>query len=132
MRERGVKPERVRLALSDGDWIDVKRELTAGEYRALLYSQIRETDGDVMRLDPAKVGIAKLLAYLVGWSFVSCIDHQPIPYDVQDPQELRRSVLDDLDPDTYRELIEAVTAHETKQAAAREDQKKTLTAAPAS
>jgi len=35
-------------------------------------------------------------------------------------------VLDDLDQDTYRELIAAVTAHETAQEAARAAQKKTL------
>ena len=126
-RERGVKPDRVRLPLPDGDYVDVKRELNAGEYRKLLYSQFKDTtpDDDRMQVDPAKVGIVKLLAYILGWSFVSVVDHQPIPYDPQDPEELRRAVLDDLDIDTYRQLIAAVTEHERQQDAATEAQKKT-------
>lgn len=67
MRERGVLPDRVRLPLSDGDFIDVKRELNAGEYRAYIYSQFKENPGtDTLVTDHAKIGIAKLLAYLLG------------------------------------------------------------------
>lgn len=129
-RERGVIPDRVRLPLSDGDYVDVKRELNAGEYRQLLYSQFKDSpDGDKLVPDHEKIGIAKLVAYILSWSLVSCVDHQPIPYDPQDPQELRRAVLDDLDTDTYRELIAAVSAHEAKQAEATEAQKKTRTTA---
>jgi hypothetical protein len=132
-RERGVTPDRVRLPLSDGDYVDVKRELNAGEYRKLLYSQFKDNPaGDALTVDPAKVGIAKLLAYLLGWSLVSVVDHQPIPYDPQDPEELRRAVLDDLDTATYKELIAVVTAHEAQQDAATEAQKKTRITAPLS
>jgi hypothetical protein len=133
-RPRGVTPERVRLPLSDGDYVDVKRYLTAGEYRKLLYDQFTNAPvGEKVTLDYAKIGTSKLLAYILGWSFVSVVDQQPIPYDPQDPEELRRSALDDLlDPDTYRELIAAVTAHEEREAAALEAQKKTPTTAPPS
>ncbi|HXI32163.1 MAG TPA: hypothetical protein VNG89_27175 [Vicinamibacterales bacterium] len=132
-RPRGVAPERVRLPLSDGDYVDVKRQLTAGEYRKLLYDQFKNTAvGEKVTLDHAKIGTSKLLAYILGWSFVSVIDQQPIPYDPQDPEELRRSALDDLlDPETYRELIAAVDAHEAREEAALEAQKKTRSTAPA-
>jgi len=131
-RPRGVTPERVRLPLSDGDYVDVKKRLTAGEYRKLIYDQFKDTPvGEKATLDYTKVGTSKLLAYVLGWSFVSVIDGQPIPYDPQDPEELRRSALDDLlDQETYRELLEAVTAHETREEAALEAQKKTRTTAP--
>jgi hypothetical protein len=131
-RPRGVTPERVRLPLSDGDYVDVKKHLTAGEYRKLLYDQYKDTAlGEKVVLDHAKVGASKLLAYILGWSFVSVIDQQPIPYDPQDPEELRRSALDDLlDPDTYRELVAAVNAHEAREAASLEAQKKTRTTEP--
>jgi hypothetical protein len=131
-RPRGVNPERVRLPLSDGDYVDVKKQLTAGEYRRLLYDQFKDTAvGERPTLDHAKIGTSKLLAYILGWSFVSVVDQQPIPYDPQDPEELRRSALDDLlDPDTYRELIAAVDAHEAREEAALATQKKTRTTAP--
>lgn len=131
-RPRGVMPERVRLPLSDGDYVDVKKRLTAGEYRKLIYAQFKDTPvGEKATLDYTKLGTSKLLAYILGWSLISVVDEQPIPYDPQDPEELRQSVLDDLlDQDTYRELLAAVTAHEEREEAALEAQKKTRTTAP--
>ena len=51
-------PTSVRLPLSDGDYLTVKKELNAGEYLDLV------TDG------AAGKPFAVLLAYLVGWSLV--------------------------------------------------------------
>lgn len=113
-RYRFVDPEEVRLPLSDGDWIDVKHTLNAGEYRKLLYDQFKDTDGQTVVLDHAKVGITKLLAYLLGWSFVGK-SGQPEPYNPEQPEEIRRALIDNLDPDTYRELVAAINAHEERQ-----------------
>jgi hypothetical protein len=122
-RNRLVYPEEVRLPLSWGDYIDVKQELNAGEYRKLLYDQFKETEGEKVVLDYSKIGMAKLLAYLLGWSFVGLND-QRIPYNVEQPEEIRRATIDSLDKETYRELIAAVTAHEERQEAALEAKKK--------
>src|SRR5262245_38391590 len=122
-RNRMVYPEEVRLALSDGDYVDVKKTLNAGEYRKLLYDQFKETDSDKVQLDHSKVGITKLLAYLLGWSFVGRND-EPIPYRVEQPEEIRRATIDSLDKETYRELIAAVNAHEEREDAALEAKKK--------
>lgn len=113
-RYRWVDPEEVRLPLSDGDYLDVKKVLNAGEYRKLLYDQFKDSDGETIKVDHAKVGISKLLAYILGWSFVGK-DGRPEPYNLEQPEEIRRALLDNLDQDTYRELIAAVNAHETEQ-----------------
>jgi len=75
--------------------------------------------------------MAKLLAYIVGWTFVG-FDGQPLPYRPDEPEDIRRATIDGLDQDTYRELIAAVTAHEEREDAALEAQKKTRITAPAS
>ena len=122
-RYRWVDPEEVRLPLSDGDYIDVKKTLNAGEYRQLLYAQFKDSDGETIKIDHAKVGISKLLAYLLGWSFVGKTGH-PEPYNIEQPEEIRRALIDNLDQDTYRELIAAVNAHEAAQEQALEQKKK--------
>ena len=133
-RNRVVAPEVVRLPLSDGDILEVKRTLNAGEYRALIYSQFKESaDGEKVVLDHSKVGMAKLLAYIVGWTFVG-FNGQPLPYRPapEEPEHIGGARIDGLDQETYRELIAAVTAHEEREEAALEAQKKTRITAPAS
>jgi hypothetical protein len=131
-RCRVVAPDVVRLPLSDGDSVEVKKILNAGEYRKLIYDPYKETpDGDKVVLDHSKLGMAKLLAYIVGWTFVG-FDGAPLPYRPDEPEEIRRATIDGLDQDTYRELIAAVNAHEEREEAALEAQKKTRITAPAS
>jgi hypothetical protein len=126
-----VAPDVVRLPLSDGDSVEVKKILNAGEYRKLIYDQFKESpDGDKVVLDHSKVGMAKLLAYIIGWTFVG-FNGQPLPYRPDEPEDIRRATIDGLDQDTYRELIAAVTAHEEREDAALEAQKKTRITEPA-
>lgn len=113
-RYRFVEDEVVRLSLSDGDWIDVKKVLNAGEYRKLVYAQFKDTDGDKVILDHAQVGIAKVVAYLLGWSFLDR-DQRPEPYSLDLPEATRRNLIDNLDQATYRELLAAINAHEERQ-----------------
>jgi len=101
-RSRVVLPAVVRVPLSEGDWIDVKRELNAGEYYDLLTAMA----------DRQK--FAKILAYVVGWSFVGEDDH-PIPYALDDPEPARRDTIGALDKGTLRELIAALDKHEAAQ-----------------
>lgn len=125
-----VYPEEVRLELSEGDYVDVKRTLNAGEYRKMVYDQFKDTDEKTV-LDHSKVGMTKLLAYLLGWSFTGR-DGDRIPYRIDQPEEIRRATIDSLDQDTYRELIAAVNAHEAREEAALEAKKKAPTTAPTS
>ena len=130
-RCRVVAPDVVRVPLSDGDSVLLKKTLNAGEYRQLIVSQFKDTpDGERVTLDHRKVGMAKLLAYIVGWTFVG-FDGQPLPYRPDEPDDIRAATIDGLDQETYRELIAAVNAHEEREDAALEAQKKTRITAPA-
>ncbi len=116
---RVVAPGIVRLPLSDGDWIDVKRELTAGEY------------DDYLADMHARKKFSKAIQYLIGWSFVG-LDGQPLPYALDLPDSVRRDTLGGLSTDTMRELYAALDKHEAAVDAALEAKKKTRPPAPAS
>jgi hypothetical protein len=98
-RSRVVVPDVVRVFVSDGDYVDLKRDLNAGEYFDLLTAMA----------DRQK--FAKILAYLVGWSLVG-LDGQPLPYDLDLPEEVRRSTLGALDKATLREITAVLDKHE--------------------
>jgi hypothetical protein len=115
-RCRFVQPDLVRLPLSDGDYIDVKRELNAGEQRRVFSRMVRDmTPGEKLTLKADEVGRTKLSEYIVGWSFTD-VDGKPVP--VSD------SAIDNLDTDTYAELVKAIDAHEEAQNTTREAERK--------
>lgn len=109
-RCRVVHPDVIRLPVSDGDWIDVKRELTAGEYHAFLL--------DLSDRKP----FAKILAYVLAWSFVG-LEGQPLPYAGLSEDD-RRDIVRSLDKATVRELIATLDRHEVAQDAALEEKKR--------
>ncbi|HZD63875.1 MAG TPA: hypothetical protein VE200_13895, partial [Xanthobacteraceae bacterium] len=74
-----VTPESVRLPLSDGDFITVKKELNAGE-------------GLDLEAEPPPRTLPVILAYLVGWSFVGP-GNIPIPYSLSQSAAERRDTL---------------------------------------
>jgi hypothetical protein len=98
-RNRIVSPETIRLPLSDGDFLTVKKELNAGEYIDLL------TDSAAGKY------FAKQLAYLVGWTLVGHND-APIPYSLIQSLDERRDILRSLDTATMVELVQAINDHE--------------------
>jgi hypothetical protein len=98
-----VKPATARLSLSEGDYVVVKQELTAGEHREMFVSQLNATAlGDRPTLDLQNVGINKVLVYVVEWSFVG-FDGNAL--------EITREVLDKFDSTTFQEIVTAVDAH---------------------
>jgi len=103
-RCRMVDPELVRLPLSDGDFLDVKRALTAGEQREVFIQQIKGvvTSGRATELDPRKMGVTRICAYVVGWSLVDQAG-RPLPFS--------EATLLLQDSDTYREIGDAIDAH---------------------
>jgi hypothetical protein len=111
-RCRVVAPEVVRLPVSEGDFLDVHKELNSGQYVEML--------GALVDRKP----FAKPLAYLVGWSFVG-LDGQPIPYDLDLPEEVRRSTIAALDKATMREITAALDKHEATEEATLNAKKKT-------
>lgn len=76
---RFVAPEAVRIPLKNGtDWIEVKKELTAGEERAYRTKAFKRVSGLVdardanrdpdVEVDWAQLAFARVEAYLVEWS----------------------------------------------------------------
>jgi hypothetical protein len=111
-RCRVVQPELVRLRLSGDDYIDVQKELNAGDYFDLLVAMADRKP------------FAKILAYLVGWSLVG-LDEQPLPYSLELPENVRRDTIRSLDKGTYSELSSVINRHERAEEAAADAKKKT-------
>ena len=101
--DRFVTPLTVRLPISQGDFIDIKRRLNTGEQQDL-FAQMMPTinPGQPYALQSRHVLTAKVLAYLVGWSLTR--DDKPVP--------VSPDAVNNLDPDTFREIREAIDAHE--------------------
>jgi hypothetical protein len=103
-RCRFVQPETVRLSLSDGEFVDIKKELNAGEQRRVFAGLVKHMGaGETIELAPEQVGLTKLLAYLIGWSLVDA-NEKPVP--------VNEGAINALDSETYAELVAAIDAHE--------------------
>lgn len=104
-RNRFVLPETVRLELSDGDWIEVKKRLTYGEQQRLAGGALRPklTDGEIdISLDLETHSVLRLSTWLVDWSFCDFRGKQvPVSGDA----------ITSLDPDTVEEIEDVLTAH---------------------
>ena len=100
---RFVQPQVMRLDLSDGDWLDVRRELTVGEQRQAMARAVKSMRADG-RIEPdlANVGKAEIGAYIVDWSFTDANDKR-VPYS--------ETALDNLTTPAYNEIEIAVRAH---------------------
>jgi hypothetical protein len=111
-RSRFVQPSVVRLALSNDDWLDVRRELTVGEQRKAMAKTISTMRADG-RIEPnmEMIGKAEISAYIVDWSFVDA-NGKSVPFS--------ESALDNLTPADYSEVDTVVRAH----IAAVEDERK--------
>jgi len=114
-RCRFVQPDVIRLPLSDGDWIDVKKELNAGESRKVFTRIVKTMHfNEKAEIDPEQVGISKVIEFLVGWSLTDA-SGKPVP--------VSEASINNLDGETYAEIVKAIDAHEAAQDAAREDAK---------
>lgn len=120
--DRFVRPHPVRLHISAGDFIDVKKRLNAGEHQDYLSRLLPyQTPGEKPSLDTRQVATGKVLAYLLGWSLTD--DGRPVSYSLDLPEADRISLLNSLDIDTFREIREAIDAHEEAEDQARAAEK---------
>ena len=122
-RSRMSRPEPIRLALSDGDYIDVKKALSAGEREDML-GEIAPTveAGAKFNMNTKSVRTATIAAYLLGWSFVDD-SGKPIPMSPDLPAGVIRSTIRGLDTATFDELFDAITYHEKAQSKVSADEK---------
>src|SRR5262245_23163350 len=112
-----VQPELMRLPLSTGDYLNVKRELTAGEYRhfytAMMVGGLRP--GEPATLDPELVGVTRVIEYVVAWSFVD-FEGRPVPVSIAALRQMQKAIFD--------EILEAIDGHEREQDRLRDDRLK--------
>jgi len=140
MSIRVRRPTTERLELSDGDALTVKRDLTAGEYRDLMRASTRPlqvTPSEVgtattglMEIDPIAAGLATVMAYLLDWTFLDADGHKLVI--AEQPPEVVRAVLANIDSDAYMEVQKAILAHQNRRAAELSEEKKTRTGEPIS
>ena len=124
MSSRIRRPETLRLALTRGDWIVVKKHLTAGETRRVFRRMIRKgATGD--EIDSLQVGLSKMVVYLVDWSITDA-DDQPVIIRGQS-EDVVADVLEMLDVDSFAEILKAIETHERTMELEREEEKKTGT-----
>lgn len=111
-RCRYVNPDTTRYDLSDGDWIDLKRQLTAGERWAINAAGVTEEEGPggavVQKCDLAQRYVAIRLGWIANWSFVDGDGNQTA---VTGP------ALEALDLDTIAEIDQAIIRHTETQRA---------------
>lgn len=102
-----VQPKKVRLPLKyPGQFIDIKDRLTAGELEDLMSAWQPVIKGDRrIEMQTRQVRFAKVLVYLLGWSFTET-DGSPV--DVSD------GALASLEPSVFTEIHERIEAHERK------------------
>jgi hypothetical protein len=103
-----VRPETVRVTLADGEWLELAKELTAGEYREMFVAQVKDapmglSGAEGFTMDLRQVGIAKVLAYVKDWSYVD-FKGEPLPVTLE---WLRK-----FDKQTFEDVVAAVDAHD--------------------
>jgi len=114
-RCRFVQPELVRIDLSDGDWIEVKRELNAGESRRVAARLVKTMHfNERAEVDAEQVGFSKVVEYLIDWSLVD-IGGRHVP--------VSEASIRNLESATYTEIEQAIERHEAAVEAAREARK---------
>jgi hypothetical protein len=109
-----VTPSIVRLPLSDGQWLDVKQELTAGEERAM-FAAMGELRPET-RLAGSGVREQWIVAYVLAWSLTD---------DEGRPVAFSAGALDALRGARLAEIWDAINAHDERVRDARDEEKKT-------
>jgi len=127
---RFIRPDVRTLTISDGDTLVVRARLTAGERRAA-FARMWAAGVDGARVvDPLQVGLAKITAYLLDWSLTDDAGRTVAIRELA-IVDLER-VLNQLSPESFEEIADAIEAHEQAMTAEREAQKKTSSGPPAS
>jgi len=125
MGSRYRKQEEVRLELTEGDWLLVRKHLTAGEERDAHARVIKAgtmRTGEKPELDLEHLGIAQAVSYLIDWSITDA-DDKPIRIRDQ-PYAFIAAALRNQTPESLREILDAIQTHDTAMTEAREQEKK--------
>ena len=104
---RFVTPETVRLELSDGDWIEVKKRLSWGEQQKLsgsTFGGVRGVGGGETEftMEWERYQVLRLATWIVDWSFTDAKGKQV---------KVSRDAIGNLDQGTAEEIDVALTGH---------------------
>ena len=119
MSSRYRNPETEKLDISRGDWLIVKKHLTAGENKRM-FRRMMDPNGGI---DPVNVGTSKMVTYILDWSIDDAAGKRVAILDQDD--QTKADAFDNLPADDFREILTAVEAHEAKMQAEREAAKNT-------
>jgi len=125
---RFVRPETRTLTLANGDHLIVRARLTAGEQREQFARMYTQGPAGVQR-NLLMLGVGQVVAYLLDWNLRDDAG-QLVPIRDLSAADLHQ-VLNQLAPEDFDEIQQAIEAHEKAMVAEREDQKKILTGGPA-
>jgi len=119
----------LKAAEAEGDWIEVRKQLSEGERRAAhTRMYVAGIDGR-MRADPLQTGMATVTAFLVDWGPLEHWDDTPIRGLSADDLA---AVLDNLDPESFAEIRLAIEHHEQAVLVEQQEKKLKTTTAPES
>lgn len=122
---RFVKPEPRVLTLADGSTLTVRKRLNREEH-ARMMARMRPAGEVGFRLDAVKVGLGTVVAYLLDWNLLG--DTMPIAHLCLDQTVANmdglEKVLNNLDPDAFKEIVTAIEQHEEEMQAERDAAKK--------
>lgn len=113
-------PETKKLDLSQGDWLIVKKRLTAGEQRRIFDRMVKQMNiGEKVQIDPMQVGHSQVLEYLIDWGTFTDSAGKPLVIRGKSADEVGR-ILNDLPQDDYAEIVAAIDQHVKAMEAERE------------
>lgn len=108
MSRRMRRPETVRLEISQGDWLLVKKYLTAGEQRQIFKHMLAYTN-DKERYQSLEYAPSLVAGYLLDWS-IEDADGRPVVIR-DEPYDTVLAALDMLDTPSFNEIRTAIDAH---------------------
>lgn len=112
-----VRPESVRLDLTDGNYLIVKKRLNHGEQTEMFKSlYVAGIDGS-LHANPLRVGMARILAYLLDWSATSLPIRGKSPNDVE-------AILNSFESEDVAVIRAAIDNHIAQMEAERDAEKK--------
>jgi hypothetical protein len=121
-----VKPEETRIDLSGGQWLQVRKYLTAGETRRQFRRMARIGANGREEIDPLRVELSRAVAYLLEWSLTDDNGKHLSLRGLADDQI--ESYLEQLFPEKLGEILAAIERHED----AGDAEKKILNGVPTS
>jgi len=117
-----VRPETVRIPISDDDWIEVRKRLNAGEARRVFSRMVKTSEaGKPLEVDTFQIGRSQAVAYLVNWSLAEF----PIRDEFGRPAspDVIGEALDTMDMESFTEITTAIANHEKAMDAERSAEK---------